>query len=627
MKSHWLLALVLSACSLFASEPNATFSIKNWLTQNAPTPIELSPNGEQVLWFNSELNALEVQWVRAKQLKRFTLQPHETFVDARYATDGSVILSTQFQNRFKVYAIRLDSSAIRLLIDQSEPLSITGNPMSSRGFWILTQQLLRHFDFDKRQFSEQRAVPLHTYAVKFTANNQPCVALTDTGQVWWWRSQRWHLIEKSVPLVRVEPFKECQQLLAMGQLGNTRTLLTITENDSFQKLFQHPDYDIEDFWIDRHNQTLGGVFYQAALPRFYATSKETARLASIVNRLEQNANWKILDQRQVIAQHPIRAMESNHAAASGHSADDSDIWLIALESPKLPPRLVWIDTSQGKVITLTKIADDSQNIHWAPTEVVETRVGSFTVSGYLTLPMNRTATTPLMVRLHGGPFAIRDYWRFDPEAQWLASQGIALLSINYRGSAGFGQAFQKASYGRLRETLEDDLESMLALVKARYHLTQAPVCLYGASFGGFAVLSELIENTSDYTCGIIVSSVVSLPLIYQGLQQPDERTKFRYSFGNPDDEAWRKKNNLLMQLNAISVPLLVIYGDKDQKVLPDHSRQLIEGMKQLGKPVTEIVIKGADHELNRLDDRITLYQSMIDFLTQQHFIHNDDAEI
>jgi alpha-beta hydrolase superfamily lysophospholipase len=616
------IGLLIFAC---LSAHSQTFSIEHWLKNNQPTPVELSPDGAQVLWYNSELKALELQWVTDKRLKRFNLRPQEVFIDAHFIRPDYLLLATRNDDRFRVYGIQSESASVELLIEQEAPLSIAGDQISTRGFWILTQHQSQFFDFVSRQLSLTRPVPEQTYALKYGQNEQPCLALTEQGDIWWWQERQWRKLKPKMPLVRVEVTSGCQQIFAIGQTDNTRALVQIAENQSSKVLFRHPDYDTENFWIDRSNQSIAGIFYHAQLPKFVAASERSHRLSAIINQFSPNANWTILDQSHIGPsddKSPAEKLPANKSSALNHDRQfergwaAGDIFLVRVESPTLPPTHLWINSNSGSLVVLNFV-EQSPSDEWLNTRVVETQVGRLTVGGYLTLPARVKSTTPIMVRLHGGPYAVRDYWRFDPEAQWFASRGVALLSINYRGSAGFGLNYQKVAYGRLRETLEQDIDALLDEVKEDYGLKDAPICLYGASFGGFAALSELIENPADYRCGILVSGVVSLPLVYGALQTQEDRENFRQTFGSPDNESWYNRNNLLTQLNRVKVPILVVYGDGDRKVSPQHSEQLVAGLRGLNKPVSSRAINGAGHQLERIEDRILLYETIADFLHQQ----------
>ncbi len=595
MTRQTILALVVSA---FCFSTNAQqFVIEDWLNLNEPTPIELSPGGDKVLWYNGELNALEVQSINERRLKRFALKSGERFVDARFTDETYILLHTQNGTYHRVFGVDSENSIIKLLIEEKESLSIGGNRASASGFWVLQSNQMRWFSFDKWQFSESLALPEFSLAVKQDGNNQPCVAITRSGDVWWYRSSKWQSIKQLENITRVEPVNQCNELIAVARSGNTQALQLLTESNQTKLLFRHNEFDISDVWIDAVEDKVGGVFYHSALPQVKASSQSMAQLQAILNTLEVNSYWQVLDQ-----------------------SDSGTHWLLALESPTRPISFYWVDSSAAKVKVLSQsMADESKKITWAKTHVLETRVKGFNVTGYLTLPNAANASTPLVVRFHGGPFAVRDFWRFDPEAQWFASKGIAFLTINYRGSSGFGLSYQKSAFGNLREVIEQDLEQMLSQVKRSFQLSKSPICLYGASFGGYAVLSELIENSDEYRCGILVSSVTSLPLIYESLENESDKQIFQQQFGSPINEEWKVKNNLLLQLDEVEKPVLVIYGTEDEKVSPQHSELLVEGLKRRNKSVTVLAISGADHQISRASDRIDLYQRITEFLKQLGF--------
>lgn len=568
------------------------FSIEDWLKQNPPTPIELSPSGNKVLWFNSEISALEVQSVTGHQLKRFALKSGESFVDARFTDESYLILQTERESLHRVYGIDSENATVKLLIEQSREISIGGNRASEAGFWILQNSQLRYFSFEVWQFTRQLEIPELTSAIKYDYQNDPCLAITEIGEVWWNYSSSWHQVKQVEGITRVEPNKNCEELFTIARSNNTLALMQLSDLKKSKVIYRHSQVDISDFWIDQAEYKIGGVFYQNALPEVYSASNSMARLKAMVDKIKENSHWQVIDQ-----------------------SESGEKYLITLESPTQPRTHYWINTDSTKVLELSRSqAGADKGFVFARTQVVESRVKGFNVTGYLTLPNNNDRITALFVRFHGGPFAVRDYWQFDPEAQWFASQGVALLTINYRGSAGFGLAYQQSAFGKLRDIIEQDVEAMLGQAKRKFSLSQLPVCLYGASFGGFAVLSELIENSDEYRCGIMVSGVTSLPKVYDSLKEQGDLTTFREQFGAPENKEWQEENHLLSQLAEIESPLLVIFGGKDTRVSPEHSRLLIDGLTQLKKSVTALELEGADHQFSRVDDRLALYESISKFL-------------
>ena len=149
---------------------------------------------------------------------------------------------------------------------------------------------------------------------------------------------------------------------------------------------------------------------------------------------------------------------------------------------------------------MTKLFDQRPDLANAPTQPmwpreIKSRDGHTLVS-YLTLPPGSDSNkdgvpdkpVPLVLNVHGGPWA-RDSFGFDPEHQWLANRGYAVLSVNFRGSTGFGKAFINAADREWAGKMHDDLHRRGRLGGARRRSPIADkVAIYGGSYGGYATL-------------------------------------------------------------------------------------------------------------------------------------------
>src|SRR5699024_5451360 len=106
------------------------------------------------------------------------------------------------------------------------------------------------------------------------------------------------------------------------------------------------------------------------------------------------------------------------------------------------------------------------------------------LEGYLTLPVGREAKAlPLIVNPHGGPWA-RDSWGFNPEVQFLANRGYAVLQINFRGSTGYGRRFWEASFGQWGLRMQDDISDAVQWAIDQGIADPARIAIYGGSYGG-----------------------------------------------------------------------------------------------------------------------------------------------
>jgi len=219
--------------------------------------------------------------------------------------------------------------------------------------------------------------------------------------------------------------------------------------------------------------------------------------------------------------------------------------------------------------------------------------------GYLTLPVAGATRVPLVLVIHGGPYA-RDRWGFTATHQWLANRGYAVLSVNYRGSTGFGKAFVTAADREWGGKMHDDLLDAVRWAVARGIADEARVGFYGASYGGYAALTAATRTPEVFACIVDVFGIANL-LTFMTAIPPYWQAWFavwKNRLGDPDTEAgraWLRERSPLTHVDRAVRPILIAQGLQDVRVTRLESEQMVAGLKARRVPVTYITFADEGH--------------------------------
>ena len=227
---------------------------------------------------------------------------------------------------------------------------------------------------------------------------------------------------------------------------------------------------------------------------------------------------------------------------------------------------------------------------------------------------------PLVLIPHGGPW-LRDYWGFHPWHQWLANRGYAVLSVNFRGSTGFGKAFANA--GNLEwggKIIEDQQDAVDWAVHSGIADPER-LAVMGGSFGGYSVLAGLTFTPKVFCCGIdlvgvsnILTWMESIPDYWKPLVQ------LLYTrVGDPRNDEGRallEKHSPINYADRICRPLLVGQGANDPRVKPAESEQIVNAMQANGIPVVYALYPDEGHGFARPQNRSSFFAMAEVFLAK-----------
>lgn len=245
----------------------------------------------------------------------------------------------------------------------------------------------------------------------------------------------------------------------------------------------------------------------------------------------------------------------------------------------------------------------------------ETRDG-LKINGYLTLPRGVEAENlPVVVHPHGGPWA-RDGWGFNPEIQFLANRGYAVLQMNFRGSTGYGKEFWMSSFKEWGKKMQDDITDGVNWLIKEGIADPERVGIYGGSYGGYATLAGLTFTPDLYACGVDyvgVSNIFSWMDAIPPYWEP-YREMIYEMVGHPqEDSLLLVEASPLFHVDKIKAPLFIAQGANDPRVPKQESDQIVEALKEKGIEVPYMVKDNEGHGFSNEENRFDFYGAMEEF--------------
>jgi len=359
--------------------------------------------------------------------------------------------------------------------------------------------------------------------------------------------------------------------------------------------------DVQDVALDERTHT----------PLFYSVSLARSDYRAVTPQVRPDL--------AVMARHDIGDWFFNS------QSEDGRYWKLSVFSPKNVT--AWLYDRKKR--TLRKLYDTRPILAAAPlvgmrAVTIKSRAGQDLYS-YLSLPSSSDPANkgipntpqPLMLVVHGGPHN-RDIFGFNAIHQWLANRGYAALSVNMRGSTGFGKTFLNASTGEWGTHLDDDLSDAVAWAIQNKIADPARIAIMGGSYGGYAVLRGMTRNPANYACGIDQYGPSDL-LALQGPNATYGVSALNHNEvgdpSTPDGVARMKDQSPLTHADEIRSPLLVAQGSNDPAVKPsDQSAPMVAAVKAAGVPVTYLLYPDEGHGFVRAENNLSFYAVAEQFL-------------
>jgi dipeptidyl aminopeptidase/acylaminoacyl peptidase len=305
-------------------------------------------------------------------------------------------------------------------------------------------------------------------------------------------------------------------------------------------------------------------------------------------------------------------------------SEDGTKTLARVDSPTSPPVYYLVDFTTHRADIA---AEEYPALNGVPLgelkEITYKARDGTPILAYLTMPPGKSAgPLALVVLPHGGPNA-RDFPEFDWEVQFLASRGYAVLQPQFRGSTGFGEAFQRAGYrqwgGLMQDDVSDGVQAMIEQGIADAHR----VAIVGAGYGGYAALAGAAFTPQLYACAVSINGITDLPTFMQetvpkgvGLGYrvySTAQSDWKERIGNPSDLQTLAAKSPINAVASIRVPILVIYGT-DGVVPTEQSERMAQALRDAHKSVTTAMLSGEDYWAFRTETRLQVLKELDSFL-------------
>jgi len=299
---------------------------------------------------------------------------------------------------------------------------------------------------------------------------------------------------------------------------------------------------------------------------------------------------------------------------------EEDKFVVAATSDRTPGSRYLFDAKTKELTKLVDVAPWLKEDQLAPMKPIEYKSrDGLIIHGYLTLPLGRDPKNlPTVMIPHGGPWA-RDEWGYDPEVQFLANRGYAVLQVNFRGSTGYGRKFWEASFKQWGKTMQDDLTDGVQWLIKQGIADSKRVAIYGGSYGGYATLAGVTYTPDLYAAAVDYVGISNLftfmktipPYWKPFLDQMHEMV------GDPEkDKDLFTAMSPALNADKIKTPLFVAQGAQDPRVNKAESDQIVESLRKRGVDVEYMVKENEGHGFNNEENRFAFYEATEAFLAK-----------
>jgi dipeptidyl aminopeptidase/acylaminoacyl peptidase len=335
---------------------------------------------------------------------------------------------------------------------------------------------------------------------------------------------------------------------------------------------------------------------------------------------EFQLEWKVLDKDLSPVFEALARIGTGHFFVSNRDREARK-WVVRFYAADAPSTYYLYDRDTRRAEKLFDSQPELMQYDLAPTtgRWIPARDG-MKIPIYVTLPEGIPAKRlPAVLLVHGGPW-FRDSWRYDPQVQWLANRGYAVVQVNFRGSIGFGKRHLNASTGQWGVgAMQHDLSDTVKWLIQEGIADPKRIGIMGGSYGGYATLAGLAFTPELYACGVDEVGPSRVRTLLQSIPaywKPVKRRWLRRIGDAETDDALDQRISPLFHVDRMRAPLFVAHGANDPRVKQVESDQIVAARRARGGDVTYLVYPDEGHGIGRPANALDLCGRVEEFLAQ-----------
>lgn len=223
---------------------------------------------------------------------------------------------------------------------------------------------------------------------------------------------------------------------------------------------------------------------------------------------------------------------------------------------------------------------------------------------------------PVLVDIHGGPESQRrlNYSPSGPVLQYLTSLGMAVLSLNVRGSTGYGKEYSHLDDKGKRLDSVKDVEYAVKWLRERDDVQSDKIAVYGRSYGGFMTLASLVFYPDLWAAGVNMVGIANF-VSFLERTGPWRRKHREAEYGElENDREMLERISPLNHIDNIKVPLMVVHGRRDPRVPLFEAEQVVEAVRKNGQDVELLIFEDEGHAISKRKNQLAAFVMMGEFL-------------